>query len=154
MCLPLRKVVLLWEPQKCLFWGEVSCPSLIASMDPHACCFECLGSDHAADGIKMPPPCVVCPVLRLSAECRVHHCWDYFHLLTELVCNESEQKWPLMMTLQMVSIAFSCHRSSHLQRWRFYQQRKTTTFPWCPPPQHHASISVHCDFPSWMTIPG
>ena len=39
-----------------------TCPGLIAGADPHRLCFECLGPDHAGEGVKHSPPVV--PVVR------------------------------------------------------------------------------------------
>lgn len=47
--------LLLLEPCEC-----PSCPSLIASKDPHNYSFKCLRPYHAADSIKKSRPCIKC----------------------------------------------------------------------------------------------
>ena len=34
-----------------------TCPGLIAGADPHRLCFQCLGPDHAEDGLSQSPAC-------------------------------------------------------------------------------------------------
>ena len=59
----------LLEPRPC-----PTCPGLIAGADPHRFCFECMGSDHAVDGVKHYPPCNACQLLpRLRRQHRLEH---------------------------------------------------------------------------------
>ncbi|KAL3057476.1 hypothetical protein OYC64_007863 [Pagothenia borchgrevinki] len=37
-----------------------TCPGLIAGTDPHRLCFQCLGPDHAEDGVSQSPACNAC----------------------------------------------------------------------------------------------
>jgi len=53
---------------------EPTCPGLIAGADPHRLCFECLGPDHAVDGVKHSPSCNACrSLLRLRRQHRLEH---------------------------------------------------------------------------------
>lgn len=88
ICLPTERVVSPWmelllvEPCEC-----PSCPSLIASKDPHNYCFKCLRPYHAADSIKKSRPCSKCRALPMV---RWQQGWDHFSLSqVELVCTVS-----------------------------------------------------------------
>ncbi|KAL3059565.1 hypothetical protein OYC64_014219 [Pagothenia borchgrevinki] len=60
----------LLETRTCPSW-----PGLIAGADPHHLCFECVGPDHAVDGVKPSLSCTACRVLpRLTRQ----HRWDHF----------------------------------------------------------------------------
>ena len=64
----------LLEPRPC-----PSCPGLIAGADPHRLCFECLGPDHALDGLTQSPACNACRMLpRLSRRHRLEHFQAYY----------------------------------------------------------------------------
>lgn len=57
----------------------LKCPDL------HNYCFESLGSDHAADDIKKPPPCIKYRALPLV---RWQRCWEQFQCsVIGLVCD-------------------------------------------------------------------
>ncbi|KAL3057594.1 hypothetical protein OYC64_007957 [Pagothenia borchgrevinki] len=59
----------LLEPRPC-----PTCPGLIAGADPHRLCFECLGPDHAMDGVKHSLSCNACRSLpRLRRQHRLEH---------------------------------------------------------------------------------
>ncbi|KAL3063608.1 hypothetical protein OYC64_000025 [Pagothenia borchgrevinki] len=50
-----------------------TCNGLIAGADPHRLCFECLGPEHAGDGLQYPS-CNACPMLpQLSRRHRMEH---------------------------------------------------------------------------------
>ncbi|KAL3062120.1 hypothetical protein OYC64_010100 [Pagothenia borchgrevinki] len=51
------------------------CPGLIAGADPHRLCFECLGPDHAGEGVKHSPSCSAC---RALPRLRRQHCLEHF----------------------------------------------------------------------------
>ena len=56
-----------------------TCTGLIAGADPHRLCFECLGPDHAADGLTQSPSCNACRVLpQLSRRHRLEHFQAYY----------------------------------------------------------------------------
>jgi len=64
----------LLEPRPC-----PSCPGLIAGADPHRLCFECLGPDHAADGLTQSPAFNACRMLpRLCRGHRLEHFQAYY----------------------------------------------------------------------------
>ena len=56
-----------------------TCPGLIAGANPHRLCFECLGPDHAADGLTQSPACNAFRMLpRLSRRHRLEHFQAYY----------------------------------------------------------------------------
>ncbi|KAL3045344.1 hypothetical protein OYC64_013587 [Pagothenia borchgrevinki] len=56
-----------------------SCTGLIAGADPHHLCFECLGPEHAADGLAQSPSCHACRMLpRLGRRHRLEHFHEYY----------------------------------------------------------------------------
>jgi len=51
-----------------------TCPGLITGADPHLLCFQCLGPDHAEDGLGQLPACNACRMIpRLSRQHRADH---------------------------------------------------------------------------------
>lgn len=100
--------------------GVFVLPQTIGGTDPWNYCFECLGTDHEADGVKKASTSSVEKAAALGS----------LSLLTHQVSLRRE-RGEVAADDDYIPTAFHHCCLSSWQRWRFRSQRKTTASPQC-----------------------